>query len=472
MRDERADVALDRRAGVIVLLRDRRADVVEDERTLQERPYLRAHPVEPIAAPRVQVHEQGAVGEGPRLDATSLRESFAGARHRDARISRAAKLIKVVRVSPRLRILHIASFYAPTVGGMETVLQDLAEGLVAAGDEVTVLCSSEGLRGATESRSGVKVLRSPSLGKWFSQPMTPLLPVTLARLARSFDIAHVHMPNPLAELAAALLPARLPVVATYHADIIRQRLLWPLFAPTRRMILARCRRIVVGTEQHIRYSGVLSPLRESCTVVPFGIGRQRYELGEAGRARAEELRQRYGTFVLFVGRLVYYKGVPTLVESMRHVNGQLVIVGEGPMRPAVEEAIARHGLASRVSLVGAVPQAELNAYLEAAAVLALPSFSRAENFGMILLEGMLFGKPLVTSRLRSGVEAVNEEGQTGLIVEPRAPADLAAALARLLADDGLRASMGAASRARLESHFSFDRMIAGYRAVYQEAVAR
>ena len=79
-----------------------------------------------------------------------------------------------------------------------------------------------GRRGARETMGGVTVVRSPSLGKWFSQPMTPLLPVTLATLRRSFDVVHLHMPNPLAELATALLASHLPIVVTYHADIIRQ----------------------------------------------------------------------------------------------------------------------------------------------------------------------------------------------------------------------------------------------------------
>lgn len=370
-----------------------------------------------------------------------------------------------------MRVLQIASFYAPTIGGMETVLQDLAEGLVSAGDEVTVLCAAEGGRGARETRGGVTVVRSPSLGKWFSQPMTPFLPATLAHLRRSVDVVHVHMPNPLAELATALLPGRLPVVATYHADVIRQRALWPLFGPTRTAILARSRRIVVPTEPHIRYSPVLSRLRAKCTVVPFGISPQRYVLDEAGRARAAALRERHGRFVLFVGRLVHYKGVTTLIESMRHVDGRLLIVGDGPLRALAEDTIARLGLGARVSIVGAVSQAELNAHLEACAVLVLPSVSRSENFGMILLEGMLFGKPLVTTRLRSGVEAVNQDGQTGLTVEPRDSSSLAVALAKLLADEGLCASMGAAARARLESDFSHARMVAGYRAVYEQAVA-
>jgi rhamnosyl/mannosyltransferase len=369
-----------------------------------------------------------------------------------------------------LRVLQVASFYAPTIGGMETVLRGLAEGLAAAGDEVTVLCASEGPRGARETLGGVEVVRSPSLGKWFSQPMTPLLAATLARLARGADVVHLHMPNPLAELATAAVTGRTPIVVTYHADILRQRALWPIFAPVRRAILAKCRRVIVPTEHHIRYSDVLPTVREKCAVVPFGIPSQGYALDADGRAEAAALRRRHGTFVLFVGRLVHYKGLAALIEAMHDVDAPLVVVGDGPLRAEAEAAIDAFGLRHRVTLVGAVPQRTLNAYLEACAVLTLPSVSRAENFGMILLEGMLFGKPLVTTRLPSGMSAVNEDGTTGLQVEPRDPRALAEALRRLLADDGLRSAMGAAARARLDSHFSFARMIEGHRRIYREAL--
>jgi glycosyltransferase involved in cell wall biosynthesis len=380
------------------------------------------------------------------------------------------KVIRIVRVSPRLRVLQIASFYAPTLGGMETVLQDLAEGLVAAGDDVTVLCAARGPVGARETRGGVTVRRSPSLGKWFSQPVTPLLPATLAWIHRSFDVVHLHMPNPLAELAAASCTFGLPVVVTYHADIIRQRALWPLYGPTRRAILARAKRVVVPTEFHIRYSPVLSELRDKCAVVPFGISSERYRLDADGVARVAELRARFGKFVLFVGRLVHYKGVVELVEGMRDVDAKLVVVGDGPLRALTEGAIADPRLRGRVTLVGSVSQEELNAYLEACAVLVLPSVSRSENFGMILLEGMLFGKPLVTTRLLSGVADVNVDGETGLVVEPRDPRALGQALNTLLADDALRARMGAAARARLDSRFSLRQMVDGYRGVYREAI--
>jgi glycosyltransferase involved in cell wall biosynthesis len=353
---------------------------------------------------------------------------------------------------------------------METVLQTLAEGLVARGDDVTVLCSAENARGADEVLAGVRVVRSPSLGKLLSQPMSLGLPVTLAKLAGSFDVVHLHMPNPLAELATLALPRRVPVVVTYHADINRQRALRPLYGPLRRAILARSRRIVVPTENHILFSEVLPRLRDKCVVVPFGIPAARYWLDDAARALADELRRRHGRFVLFVGRLVYYKGLSTLIEAARELEAHVVVVGDGPLRAQSQAKVDALGLGARVSLVGALEQAELNAYLEACAVLVLPSVSRAEGFGMTLLEGMLFGKPLVTSRLASGVQLVNEDGVTGLQVEPREPRALAAALARLLADDALRASMGAAGRARLEARFSLEQMVSGYRAVYEEAL--
>jgi glycosyltransferase involved in cell wall biosynthesis len=369
-----------------------------------------------------------------------------------------------------LKILQVASYYAPVVGGMETVLQDLAEGLLAAGDQVTVLCAASGPRAADEIMTGVRVRRSPSLGKLLSQPLTPFLPATLHRLHRDHDLVHLHMPNPLAEAAVASLPRTAPVVVTYHADVIRQKALRPLYGPVRRATLARSRRIVVPTENHIKYSEVLPAFADRCAVVPFGISRARYRLTEAARARAAELRALHGPFVLFVGRLVYYKGLPQLLESMSDVQGRLVIVGDGPLRAPIEKKIASLDLGSRVTMTGAVSQAELNAHLEACELLVLPSISRSEGFGMTQLEGMLFGKPLVTTRLPSGVQLVNEDGRTGFQVPPGEPRALAAALGRLLADGRLRATMGAAAAERVASRFSLEQMVRGYRDVYRQAL--
>ena len=369
-----------------------------------------------------------------------------------------------------MKILQVASFYSPTIGGMETVLRDLAEGLVAAGDEVTVLCAAPVGRNGTERIEGVSVVRSPSFGKLLSQPLTPLLPVDLHRLHSEFDVVHLHMPNPLAEAAIVSLPKGPRVVVTYHSDIIRQKVLKPLYAPIQRNVLTRSRRIVVPTNNHIRYSELLPRFESKCVVVPFGIAKQRYRLTTESRELATTLRQQHGRFVLFVGRLVYYKGLTVLIEAMREVDAKLVIVGDGPLRAIAAQTIRSGGLESRVVMVGSIPQSNLNAYLEACEVLALPSSSRAEGFGMTLLEGMVFGKPLVTTRLPSGVQSVNVDGETGLQVMPGDSVELSAALNRLLSNESLRASMAAASRRRVDDVFSLEGMIRGYREVYRLAV--
>jgi glycosyltransferase involved in cell wall biosynthesis len=283
-------------------------------------------------------------------------------------------------------------------------------------------------------------------------------------------VVHLHMPNPLAEAAVLARPPGVPVVVTYHADVIRQRRLKAFYGPIRDAVLRRCRRIVVPTENHVRFSEVLPGHAGKCVVVPFGISEVRYRLDAAGRTLADQLRARHGRFVLFVGRLVYYKGVDVLVESMSQVDAPLLIVGDGPLRPQIAARIASLGLAARVHMVGAMRQAQLNAHLDACAILALPSVSRSEGFGMTLLEGMLFAKPLVTTRLPSGVQMVNDDGRTGLQVPPSDPLALAAALNALMADETRAQTMGAAGRERLETHFSLAQMLRGYRDVYRQAL--
>ncbi|MFL5304558.1 MAG: glycosyltransferase [Polyangia bacterium] len=141
------------------------------------------------------------------------------------------------------------------------------------------------------------------------------------------------------------------------------------------------------------------------------------------------------------------------------------------MRGEVEKNIRSLHLSGRVSVTGFLSQSDLNAHLEACALLVLPSVSRSEGFGMTQLEAMLFGKPSITTRLPSGVRLVNEHGSTGIQVPPGDARALADALNQLLGNADVRATMGAAASERLETHFSLTQMIGGYRDVYRQALA-
>jgi rhamnosyl/mannosyltransferase len=361
----------------------------------------------------------------------------------------------------------VGKFYFPSVGGIETVLRNLSEGLLEAGDTVTVLCSTEGHAGADEWIGGVRVLRATRLGSFASQPLTPTLLLRLRSLAREHDVVHLHSPNPLAEAAALALPPRVRVVVSHHSDIIRQRWALPLYAPMQELFLRRVSRVVVATEAHIDHSPVLPRFRAKCEVIPYGLDPAVFVPTPALEARAAELRAKEGPYALFVGRLVGYKGVEHLLAAMPEVPGKLVIVGTGPLRGELEAQARALGVAGKVRFAGRVSDdAELGAYFRGASALVLPSVTRAEAFGLVQVEAMAWERPSIYTRLDSGVTLVSEAGVTGLDVPVGDARALAGALRRLLTEPGLSARMGAAARARFEARFTRARMVEAYRGVY------
>jgi rhamnosyl/mannosyltransferase len=371
-----------------------------------------------------------------------------------------------------VRILHVGKYYAPVTGGMETLVRGMAEGEAAAGDEVTVLCASSSVRGDEEWIEGVHVIRSPRLGEWHSQPVTPGLPLQLARLAREHDVVHVHAPNPLAESAALALPAGIPLVVSHHSDIVRQRRLRAAYGPLQRAFLRRARRIVVATELDVAHSDVLPGFHEKCRVIPHGLDPAAFARTPEVERRARALRDEHGRFVLFVGRLVDYKGVDQLIAAAQRLGAgiQVLIVGEGPRRAALEEQARSLGLlGGRVRFRGRVAAgAELAAHYHACELFVLPSISRAEAFGLVQAEAMACGKPVVATRLDTGASLVQEDGVTGLYVRPGDPEALADAISGLLTDDLRRARMGQAALDRFRDRFTQERMVAAYRELYRE----
>ncbi|MCA8957546.1 MAG: glycosyltransferase [Planctomycetes bacterium] len=369
-----------------------------------------------------------------------------------------------------MKILQVGKFYAPQRGGMETVVQSLAEGLVELGHDVEVLCFGRTRKEVREQVGGVTVTRVPTLGTVLSQPLAPALGRALRRRAAEADVVHIHCPNPLAEYAALRVPPDVPMVCTFHADVTRQRLLLPAYRLLALRFLDRCHRVVAASREQIEHSEVLAPFAGKCLVVPFGLDATRFLVKPRLLRRSIALRREHGTFALFVGRLVGYKGLPVLLEAMQGLPFSLLIAGDGPLRGELERQIADSGLGGRVHLLGELDDAELRAHYHACRVLTLPSRTRAEAFGMVLLEAMAFGKPLVTSRLPTGVVSVNRHDANGLTVPPDDPAALRRALRRVLVNDTFANRLGSCGRMRFETEFTTEAMLAGYEAVYESAV--
>jgi glycosyltransferase involved in cell wall biosynthesis len=366
-----------------------------------------------------------------------------------------------------LKVLHVGKFYPPHPGGMESHLQTLCEELSKA-IEVEVLVASDRWRSERSTQGGVDVARLATALMLHGTPIVPPMAREMRR-ARP-DLVHLHFPNPMAAVACLMSRLDVPIVITWHSDVVRQRRAAAAFAPLLSVLLRRCAAIIVASSSHIDTSPVLRARRELCRVIPFGIRTEAFE--HPDDARVAELRRRYGErIVLGVGRLIYYKGFEHLVRAMADVRGTLLLAGDGPLRGALEAEARRLGIAERVVLMGRVNDAELRACYHACDVFALPSVARSEAFGIVQLEAMACGRPVVNTRLDSAVPHVSLDGLTGLTVPPGDPAALAAALRALLDDPARRAAMGAAARLRVREEFSAEPMARRTLEVYREVVA-
>jgi rhamnosyl/mannosyltransferase len=295
------------------------------------------------------------------------------------------------------------------------------------------------------------------------------MPARLASL--DADLLHLQFPSPPGEISALLAKRSAPIVVTYHSDIVRQAAVLPLYGPVVRAVLDRASVIMTDSPQYIEHSEFLRSRRKKCVVVPLGIELDRFGGSESVDTAAAGLRARYGSpHVLFVGRFRYYKGLDVLLQAMPAVRGRLVLVGGGPEEPRLRSECSRLGLGDRVVFAGSVGDVALRAHYRAADVFVLPSTHRSEVFGLVMVEAQASGKPVVSTELGTGTSFVNQHGETGLVVPPRDPAALAAALNRLLAYPGLRLSMGESGRRRAHELFSAESMISAVLGVYESVL--
>jgi glycosyltransferase involved in cell wall biosynthesis len=217
---------------------------------------------------------------------------------------------------------------------------------------------------------------------------------------------------------------------------------------------------VANSGRYLESSEALAPFLTKCVVIPLGIDVEAFDAAPDAR---------FGKpMTLFVGRLVYYKGIEVLIEAFKTVPGTLVIVGEGPLEGRLREQAA--GLAGRVRFEKVPRAASLAPYLHACDVLVLPSVARTEAFGIVLLEAMACGKPVVTTELGTGTSFICRNGETGLVVPPNDPQALAGAIRTILTDEKAAKRMGLAGRLRVEKHFTRKAMVESFVKLYESCM--
>jgi rhamnosyl/mannosyltransferase len=361
--------------------------------------------------------------------------------------------------SARPRVVHVyKDVFPPVPGGIERVIGILARRTREAFDpRVLVAAPGHGRGGERTIEDGIPVTEVASLGRALSTPLAPGFVGALRDCGA--ELLHFHVPHPTGEVAFLLSGLRVPAVVTYHSDVIRQRWAMNLYGPMFHRFLARMAVIMPTSQRYLETSPWLAPHRDRCRVVPLGLPLEDYAATEPVLRRAEALRAEHGDYVLFLGCLRAYKGISVLLEAMRRLpQARLLVAGEGAMGPSLREEAARLGLGDRARFLGRVAQEEAVALLTGAAMLVLPSIQRSEAFGLVQVEAMACGAPVICTDLPTGVPEVNADGLTGLVVPPRDAGALTAAIERLLNDPAMRRQMGEAGRRRAQERFGDRRM--------------
>ncbi|MBU0700661.1 glycosyltransferase [bacterium] len=377
-------------------------------------------------------------------------------------------------MTDKINVLHINKLYYPWIGGVETHVRDLCENLLSYDNIlIHVLVCNEKKNAVDVIINKVKVKKLANLVDLFfdktllfSSPISLTFPFWLRKMPA--DILHFHLPNPLAMVAYFVSRPKGKIVVTWQSDIVKQKKMLYLLSPLIRWFLKRTDVIITASPNIIDNSVFLKEFRQKCVVVPLGINPEKYLLRKEDIAFIkEEQAKNTIPLILFVGRLVYYKGVEYLVEAMRQVDARLIIIGEGYLYPEINKKIIANGLSNKITIIPPVTDYELAKYFHMCDVFVLPSVSPSEAFGIVQLEAMICGKPVVSTNLPTGVPFVNQHNKTGIVVEPKDIDGLANALNILINDKKLCYKYGSYAKQRVLDEFTNEVMAKKVYNIYQ-----
>jgi glycosyltransferase involved in cell wall biosynthesis len=350
-------------------------------------------------------------------------------------------------------------------GGQEIRILEEARGLAARGHEVQLLCAPESRILQEAPRFGVTATALPIARK----RLPGFFAMRRWLAANPVDVINTHSSTDswLAALACKTLAKAPVIVRTRHISA-------PVsLNPSTRWLYLGATKHIVTTGEALRQTliEVNGYPSEVLTSVPTGIDPERYSPGDRGAARQALEKSGIaadGPLLAIVSTLRSWKGHVYLLEALAGMPGiKLLVVGEGPYQPTIEQKVAELGLQDRVFLVG--QQQDVVPWMRAADVFVLPSYAN-EGVPQAVLQAMMTGLPVVSTTVGAIAEAVDDR-VTGRLVPPREVEALRAALTALLADPQQARGMGAAGRERALARFSRNAMLDRMEAIFSRAAA-
>ncbi len=369
-----------------------------------------------------------------------------------------------------MKVLHVYRTYFPDPpGGLQEAIRQISIATARQGIENHIFTLSSNPVPAKLDRPEASVIRSRSLASPGSCDLGGLDAfLKFAEISRQSDVIHYHFPWPFADLLHLVAGRGKPALMTYHSDIIRQRILKSLYKPLMHRMLSQMSFIVATSPTYAATSPVLTDHRyaDRVRVIPLGIDEKSYPQGGD-----DEILMRLGLqvgepYFLFVGVLRYYKGLNFLAEAAAKVKAKVVIAGTGPERQRLSDQANSLNVKNLI-FAEQVSDKEKVTLLKNCRAVVLPSHLRSEAFGMVLIEAGMHGRPMISCEIGSGTSFVNIDGETGFVVSPESPEELASAMSSLLVNSAIAEMFGHAARLRYEEFFSEAALGTAYAKLYR-----
>lgn len=371
-----------------------------------------------------------------------------------------------------MKVLQLTKFYPPVFGGIESVVYELAEGLNNRGIDTQVLCANLSREASSELYDGrYQVTRVGSYGKVLSTSVAPAMLGAVKSVGKEVDIIHVHLPDPLTNLALWWSRPKAKIVVHWHSDIVAQKRALKVYAPLQQWLLRRADAIIATSPPYVDSSPWLAPFKSKVFVVPIGMRDPGVQTGQTSFGDGPSKTYVGKTVIFALGRMTYYKGFEVLIRAAQRLPDDCVVLigGDGDLLETHRNLISELKLESKVILLGRIPSDKLGEYFQRANIFCLPSIARSEAFGVVLLEAMAAGKAIVATDIPgSGVPWVNQHGVNGVNVPPDNANALASAISDLAASPELLKTYGLNARRRFLSEFTADVMVDATAGIYRK----
>lgn len=366
-----------------------------------------------------------------------------------------------------MRILHFYKSYFPdSVGGIEQVIKQIAHSTASLGVQTEVLVLTKSKVERTVKVDNHYVHRCLSNFEISSTPFSASCFLRFSQLAKEADIVHYHFPYPFADLLHFITRVNKPSILTYHSDIVKQKNLLKIYQPLMYKFLSSVNSIVSTSPNYLKSSTVLSEFKDKVKVIPIGLDKSTYLI--PNEDRLVHWQRKFGKkFFLFVGVMRYYKGLHILIEAVRDSDYPIVVVGAGPIEIELKAQVESLSI-KNIYFVGFVPDEDKVALIKLSYAILFPSHLRSEAFGISLLEGAMYGKPLISSEISTGTSYINKNGVTGLVVDPGSPEALRNAMDYIWDHPKVAQKMGDNAKKRFLDLFTANKMAKSYVELYQD----